>query len=161
MTITFSTGLAWAPLALPFVVPVPMFEIRAAATSAPRINSIAVKQISGPSGALGIGIARDTLTGTILNAYPLGPEDPTVVSNVQHGLTVSTLWSKVPTTPASYLRRFSFRGGGGGNPGLVEAVLRFQRGLTFIGASGSIVIWITGAAANIVATELTHIEVDD
>lgn len=143
--------------------PVPMFELRANATSAPRILSLSLKGttfISGGDQQHTIGIARDAQTGIPINAgvFPLANEDANLVNNAIVGLSVITQWSKPPSTPASYLRR---KTGSYIIVNITRTPFRFQRGLS-IAPGNSIVIWGISFNSSFVTPsyELSEIEVD-
>lgn len=160
----FSCYAQWvSPVALP-PAPTPMFELRANATSAPCILSVALKSmmfISGGDVQHTLGIARDAQTGIPLDAgvFPAAREDAGGVSNnALVGLSVITRWSKNPATPSVYLRRKS--GNFVSGPSNLFT-WKFSRGIS-LAPNNSLIIWAVSYNQQFLTPsyELSEIEID-
>lgn len=166
--IQFSTSAQWNSEAQLFgTANTPIFELRGAATCAPlllgfKMRMISIRQ-SGGNGTASLGIATDAWTGTPRVSRPMAAQDP-VGSNTPFGLNIITEWSKTPTVPAIFRRRFTLaEPGGGGKIAPWVVPIRFQRGLS-LAPNTSLIIWLLSmtmdANSNMGSIELDEIEVD-
>lgn len=160
----FSGYAQWvSPVAFP-PAPAPMFELRANATSAPCILSVALKGMTFISGAdiqHTIGIARDAQTGTPLDAgvFQVANEDSITINNALVGLSVITKWSKNPTSPSVYLRRRT--GPYIQGPPVPLFTWKFPRGIS-LAPNNSLIIWAISynQTYQTPSYELNEIEID-